>query len=348
MMSKASKASALLGPVAGSVIGPVLGPITRLACAALLATFTQLAAAQSADSYPARPVRILVPYSPGGATDIVARYLAAKLTDALGQPFIVENRPGASGNIAVEAAIKAAPDGYTLFVGNVTTNAINETTIGTVKPSRDLVGITELAEIPHIIAASTAFPANTLAEAVDYLKKNPGKANFASAGIGSYPHLDMLKFAKTAGVELTHVPYKNGAAGMVPSLMANETQLAFINLSSTSEQIKAARMKVLATTAPSRLPELPNVPTLAELGYAGIGTNAWQAIFAPVATPKPIIDKLHAAIVKVMSAPEMKETLGKQMMAVTLSKSPQEWTDTVRGETQKWADFIRDNKIKLD
>jgi tripartite-type tricarboxylate transporter receptor subunit TctC len=327
---------------------PAVRPVARFACAALLAAASQFAGAQSADTYPARAVRILVPYAPGGATDIVARYLAAKLNDALGQPFVVENRPGASGNIALEAAIKAAPDGYTLFVGNVTTNAINETTIGTVRPSRDLVGITELAEIPHIIAASTAFPAGSLAEAVDYLKKNPGKANYGSAGIGSYPHLDMLKFAKTAGVELTHVPYKNGAAGMVPSLMANETQLAFINLSSTNEQIKAGKMKVLATTAPARLAELPNVPTMAELGYAGVGTNAWQAIFAPAATPKPVIDKLHAAIVKVMSTPEMKDTLGKQMMTVTLSKNPQEWTDTVRAETQKWAEFIRDNKIKLD
>ena len=339
-MSKVSKK--------GSPSARAVPAITRLACAALLACFVQFAAAQSADNYPNKPVRILVPYSPGGATDIVARYLAAKLTDALGQPFIVENRPGASGNIALEAAIKAPPDGYTLFVGNVTTNAITETTIGSVKPSRDLIGITELAEIPHIIAASTAFPANSVPEAIDYLKKNPGKANYSSAGIGSYPHLDMLKFSKTVGVEITHVPYKNGAAGMVPSLMANETQLAFINLSSTNEQIKAGKMKVLATTAPARLPELPNVPTLTELGYPGVGTNAWQAIFAPVATPKPVVDKLFAAIVKVMSAPEMKETLGKQMMTVVLSKSPQEWTETVRGETQKWADFIRDNKIKLD
>jgi tripartite-type tricarboxylate transporter receptor subunit TctC len=259
----------------------------RALAACALFALPALAAAQSAENYPSRPIRVLIPYAPGGATDIVARYLASKLNDVLGQPVIIENRPGASGNIALEAVIKAAPDGYTLFVGNVTTNAINETTIGTVKPSRDLIGITELAEIPHIVAASTAFPANTLAEAIDYAKKNPGKANYASAGIGSYPHLDMLKFAKAAGIDVTHVPYKNGAAGMVPSLMANETQLAFINLSSTIEQIKAGKMKALATTAPSRLAELPNLPTLAELGYAGIGTNAWQAIFAPAATPSP-------------------------------------------------------------
>ena len=320
----------------------------RFVCAVILATFAQFATAQSADNYPSRPVKLLVPYAPGGATDIVARFLAAKLTDTLGQAFIVENRPGASGNIAVEATVKAAPDGYTLLVGNVTTNAINETTIGTVKPSRDLIGISALAEIPHVIAASTAFPASTLAEAIDYAKKNPGKVNYGSAGIGSYPHLDMLKLAKAAGIEMTHVPYKNGAAGIIPSLMANETQLSFINLSSAGEQIRAGKMKALATTAPARLAELPNVPTMAELGYAGIGTNAWQAIFAPAATPKPIVEKLFAAVVKVMSAPEMKETLGKQLMAVTLSKSPQEWTETVRMETQKWADFVNTNKIKLD
>jgi tripartite-type tricarboxylate transporter receptor subunit TctC len=233
-------------------------------------------------------------------------------------------------------------------VGNVTTNAINESGGGNVKPSRDLVGITELAEIPHIIAASTAFPANTLAETIDYLKKNPGKVNYASAGIGSYPHLDMLKFAKVTNTNMVHIPYKNGAAGMVPSLMANETQLAFLNLASSIEQIRAGKMKAIATTAPTRLPELPNVPTMAELGYEGIGTNAWQGVFAPAATPKPIVDKLHSLIVKVMSTAETKERMNKGMLTVVLSKSPQAWTDQVKSETAKWADFIVENKIKFE
>ncbi|MGC2517942.1 MAG: tripartite tricarboxylate transporter substrate binding protein [Burkholderiales bacterium] len=323
--------------------------VLRAAAAAMLAATAFQAAAQ--DPYPSRPVKVLIPYAPGGATDIVARYLASEVNKVLGQQFIIENRPGASGNIALEAAAKAAPDGYTLFVGNVTTNAINESTFTKelhIKPSRDLVGITELAEIPHILAATPSFPATGVAEAIAYAKKNPGKINFASAGLGSYPQLDMMRLEKAAGVSMTHIPYKNGAAGMVPALITGEVDIAFINLSSTIEHVKIGKIKALATTAPSRLAELPNVPTMAEAGYAGIGTNAWQAIFAPAATPKPVIDKLFNAIVSVMSTPEMKDRLAKQLMTVALSKSPQDWTEHVREETKKWGDFIRENHITLD
>jgi tripartite-type tricarboxylate transporter receptor subunit TctC len=319
-------------------------------CAAL-ALAAPTAAGQTADQYPNRPVKILVPYAPGGATDIIARHLSIKLGEMLGQGFVVENRPGASGNIALDAVAKAAPDGYTLFVGNVSTNTINETLFEGVmqtRPSRDLIGVTKLVEIPHIVAASMAFPANTIAEAIELARKNPGRLNYASASIGSYPHLDMLRFLKATGTDMTHIPYKGGAGQMVPSLLANETQLAFINLSSTIEHIKAGKMKALATTAPSRVPELPNVATMAEQGYAGIGTNAWQGLFAPVATPKPIVDKLFNATVAILSKPEMKEMLAHQMLSVMLSKSPQDFTELVQKETREWGDFIRENKIKIE
>jgi tripartite-type tricarboxylate transporter receptor subunit TctC len=296
-------------------------------------------------------VRILVPYAPGGVTDIIARHLAPKLQEALGQPFVVENRPGASGNIALELAAKSPPDGYTLFVGNVTTNAINETTFAhtlQIRPSRDLVGITRLVETPHVVVANPLFPPNTIAEMIEWTKRNPGKLNYASAGIGSYPHLDMLKFAKASGISATHIPYKGGAGQMLPALMSGEVQVSFINLASTGEQIKAGRLKVLAATTPARVPELPNVPTMAEQGYAGIGTNAWQGMFAPAATPRPIVDKLYAAVANALARPEMKEMLARQLMIVSVSASPQEFTDQVRVETQTWGDFIRENQIKAE
>jgi len=325
----------------------------KFACVPMLAMvfLASVAFGQSADSYPSKPVRVLVPYSPGGATDIIARQIAARLPEAIGGSFVVENRAGASGNIALEAAARAAPDGYTLLVGNVSTNAINEITFVKslqVKPSRDLIGITKLVEIPHILAASPALPANSVQELIDYAKKNPGKLNFASAGPGSYPELDMLKFNGRVGVKMTHIPYKSGAAGMIPALMTNEVQVAFINLASTLSQIRAGKIKVLATAMPTRLTELPNVPALTELGYPDIGTNAWQALFAPAATPKPIVDKVFKAVVNVLSRPDMKETLGKQMMAVSLSKSPQEWTESVREETQKWAEVVRANNVTVE
>jgi tripartite-type tricarboxylate transporter receptor subunit TctC len=323
--------------------------LRQAAGAAVLGAAAFCALAQPAERYPDHPVKILVPYAPGGATDIIARHLAAKLGEAWGQNVFVENRPGASGNIALDAAAKAAPDGYTLFVGNVSTNAINETMFANVmqtRPSRDLIGITKLVEIPHIVAVNPSFPATTLAEAVDAMRRNPGKFNYASASLGSYPHLDMLKLLKTTGTEMTHVPYKGGAGQMVPSLMTNETQIAFINLGSTFEQIKAGRLRAIATTAPSRLAELPNVATMAEQGFLGIGTNAWQGLFAPVATPKPIVDKLFNATAAILSKPEMKEMLARQMLTVMLSNSPQDFTELVQRETQAWGDFIRENKIK--
>jgi len=303
------------------------------------------------DPYPSKPVKIVVPYAPGGATDIIARIIAVPLTESLGQNFYVENRPGASGNLALEAVAKSPADGYTLLVGNVTTNAINENTFAdklSIKPSRDLVGIAKLVEIPHIVAASATFAPNSLGDLIAEAKRNPGKINYASAGIGSYPHLDMERFQKAAGIQVMHVPYKDGAAKMVPSLLAGETQIAFINLSSTLPHVRAGKIKPLATTAPARVPELPDVPTMGELGYPGIGTNAWQAMFAPAATPKAVVDKLYRAVAAALTRPEMKERLAKQMLAVTVSRSPQEFNDLVRKETLGWGEFLREARIKID
>src|SRR5438128_8262235 len=318
---------------------------------ALLFCMLAVAPAMAQDSYPGKPVKILVPYGPGGATDIIARIVAQRLTESLGQTFLVENRPGANGNLALEAAAKAPPDGYTLLVGTVSTNAINENIFAhqlQIKPSRDLAGIAKLVEIPHIVVASASFPPNTIAELVAAAKKEPGKINFASVGLGSYPHLDMERLMKAAGIELTHVPYKGGAGQAIPAMIAGEVQLAFFNMASLLPHIRSGRLKALAAIPSKRLPELPNVPTLAEQGFPGIGTNAWQGMFAPAATPKPIIDKLYAAIVTVLSRPEMKEMLARQLMTVTLSGSPQEFTEQVRAETQAWSEVVRDNKVRID
>jgi tripartite-type tricarboxylate transporter receptor subunit TctC len=323
----------------------------RIALAAIAGFLALAAAAQPTDPYPSRPIKIMVPYGPGGATDIIARHIANKLQDVLGQPLVVENKPGASGNIALELVAKAPADGYTLLVGNVSTNAINETAFAhtlQIKPSRDLVGITRLIEIPHLVAGAVSFAPNSVVEMIEWARRNPGKLNYASASIGSYPHLDMLRLIKATGIEATHIPYKGGAGQMVPALLSGEVQVAFINLASTGEQIKAGRIKALAATTAQRLPELPNVATMAEQGYPGIGTNAWQGLFAPANTPKPIIDKLFAAVTSVLSRPEMKEMLARQLMTVSLSASPHEFTEQVRAETQSWGDFIRENKIKVD
>src|SRR5256885_10803754 len=309
------------------------------------------AAAATAQDYPSRPVKILVPYGPGGATDIIARIVAGKLTESMGQTFLVENRPGANGNIALEAAAKAPADGYTLLVGNVSTNAINENIYAdqlTIRPSRDLAGVTKLVEIPHVLVANASFPANNVAELVAEAKKAPGKINYASVGMGSYPHLDMERLMRAAGIELTHVPYKGGAGQAIPAMIAGEVQVAFFNMASLLPHIKSGRLKALAAVPTQRLAELPNVPTLAEQGYPGIGTNAWQGMFAPAATPKPVIDKLYSSVAGVLTRPEQKEGLAKQMMSVAVSTSPEEFSELVRKETESWGAFVREAKIKTD
>ena len=309
------------------------------------------APALAQESYPSKPVKILVPYGPGGATDIIARIVAAKLGESLGQSFVVENRPGANGNIALEAAAKAAPDGYTLLVGNVSTNTINESVYAgqlTIRPSRDLAAITKLVEIPHIVVVNAAVPVKNIAELIALAKKEPGKLNFASVGLGSYPHLDMERFMKASGTEMTHVPYKGGAGQAIPAMVAGEVQVAFFNMASLLPHIRSGRLKALAAVPAQRLPELPDVPTLAEQGFPGIGTNAWQGLFAPAATPKPIVDKLYASVAAVLNRSEQKEGLARQMMAVEVSKSPQEFTDQVRRETQVWGEFLRAANIRVE
>jgi tripartite-type tricarboxylate transporter receptor subunit TctC len=303
----------------------------------------------TAQDYPAKPVKMLVPYAPGGATDIIARIVAQRLTESLRESFIVENRPGANGNIALEATAKAPADGYTLLVGNVSTNAINENVYTeqlSIRPTRDLVGITKLVEIPHLVVANASFPANNIAELVAAAKRTPGKINYASVGMGSYPHLDMERLERAAGIELTHVPYKGGAGQAIPAMIAGEVQVAFFNMASLLPHIKSGRLKPLAAVPAQRLSELPNVPTLAEQGYPGIGTNAWQGLFAPAATPRPVIDKLYAAVARVLG--QEKDSLATKMLTVAVSPSPDEFNALVRRETQAWGEFVREAKIRIE
>jgi tripartite-type tricarboxylate transporter receptor subunit TctC len=307
--------------------------------------------AQAAETFPSKPVRLMVPYAPGGATDITARQLAEGLTKAWGQQVIVDNRPGASGNIALELAARATPDGYTLFVGNVSTNAINETTFAKilkVKPSRDLTGVTNLIELPHVFVASTAVPANNLKEFVQYAKTPGVRINYGSAGIGSYPQLDAVVFLKAAGIQGTHIPYKGGAGQMIPAIMGNEIQFMEINLASSLSNIKAGRIKALAVITAERRPELPNVPTTAEMGYPGVGTNAWNALFAPAKVPKARLDRIFADVIKVMESPEMKASLSKRFMSVVVNKSPAEFNQFVRGEVEKWRKVVVENNITVE
>jgi tripartite-type tricarboxylate transporter receptor subunit TctC len=323
--------------------------VRRLLIGLLLVSPVALNAAEP--KFPQRPVRLIVPYAPGGATDIIARQLAAKLNEVWGVGVVADNRSGASGNIALELAAKSSPDGYTLLVGNVSTNAINETTFAQtlpIKPSRDLTGVTNLIELPHVYAVPPSLPVANLRDFVEYARKTPGKLNYGSAGIGTYPHLDVARFAKAAKIDLTHVPYKSGGAGMLTGILQNEVQLVMINLASSIASIRAGRMKALATTWPTRRPELPDVPTMAESGYAGFGTNAWNGLFAPAKIPKTLLNQIHATVVKTMETPEMKDQLSKSLMSVVTNKSPAEYQRFIEDEVKKWARVVHENDIKVE
>lgn len=313
-----------------------------LACGAIVA--------QAAEKFPVRPVRFIIPYAPGGATDITARQLQTRLSEAWGQPIVIDNRAGASGNIALELAARSAPDGYTLFVGNVSTNAINETTFKSlkIKPSRDLTGVTNLIQLPHLWVVNPTLPVSSLKELVDHVKKTGVRLNYGSAGVGAYPHLDAVKFLKIAGIEMTHVPYKGGAGQMIPAIMGNEVQFMFINMASSISNIRAGRIKPLAITTLERRPELPNVPTTAEAGFPGVGTNAWNALFAPAGIPKPLLNRIHADVVKVMETPEMKASLAKVFMSVVVNKSPAEFQQFVLEEVKAWGRIVVENNIKVE
>jgi tripartite-type tricarboxylate transporter receptor subunit TctC len=263
---------------------------------------------------------------------------------------IVDNRAGASGNIALELAGRSAPDGYTLFVGNVSTNAINETTFRSlqVKPSRDLTGVTNLIQLPHLWVVNPSIPASTLKEFVAYVRKSGAKLNYGSAGVGAYPHLDAVKFLKIAGIDMTHVPYKGGAGQMIPAIMGNEVQFMFINMASSLPHIRTGRIKPLAITTLARHKELPNVPTTAESGFPGVGTNAWNGLFAPAGIPKPVLGRIHADVVKVMESPEMKASLEKVFMTVVVNKSPDEFQQFVLKEIKDWGKIVIENNIKVE
>jgi tripartite-type tricarboxylate transporter receptor subunit TctC len=318
---------------------------------AALGVAAAIPAAGQGEAWPTRPVRIIVPYAPGGATDITARHVANRLNEVTGQPVVVDNRAGASGIIAIELAAKSTADGYTLLVGNVSTNAINETTFAhqlKIKPSQALTGVTNLIELPHMFVAPGTVPANNMREFVAWAKTQPGKVNFGSSGVGSYPHLDGVRLARAGGFQATHIPYKGGAAQMLPGIAAGEVQYMLINLASGLSFVQSGRIKALAVTTDKRLTQLPDVPTMAEMGLPGIGTNAWNGMFAPAGVPKAVLNQIHARVKALMEAPQMRETLAKSFMSVVVDDSPAAFDKFVRAEVEKWGKVVRENNIKVE
>jgi tripartite-type tricarboxylate transporter receptor subunit TctC len=334
--------------------GPLRGRdvITRaIALLALTAAAVSAVAAAppAAQNYPERPIRVLVPFAPGGATDIVTRMLGPKLSERLGQQIVPDNRAGAAGNIAVELVATAQPDGYTILVGNISTNSINPLLFARtmkVNALKDLTGVTLLASIPNVIIGGPKLPAANLKEAIAYARERPGQLNY-SAPLGSYSHLDMLALTAAAGIRMVHIPSK-GAGETLPLLMRGETHLTNSNVASNIGPIRAGQIKAYAVTATRRLAELPEVPTLTESGFPGIGSMNWNGMFVPARTPRVVIDKLYAATVAVMKEAEMQELFARRSVPLVLSESPAEFNAYVQSESRRWEKIIRDNNVRID
>jgi tripartite-type tricarboxylate transporter receptor subunit TctC len=314
-----------------------------------LGALTAAAAHAAEQSYPARPIRMLIPFAPGGATDIIARVLEPTLTKRLGQQIVIDNRSGAAGNIAVELVAQAPPDGYTLLVGNISTNSINPLLFAgrtKVNALKDLAPITKLVAIPNFILGSPKLPASTLKEALAYAKGRPGQLNF-QAPLGSYSHLDMLALTAAAGVKMVHLPSK-GAGETLTAMLRGDIHITESNVASNIGSVRAGQVKAFAVTSEKRLADMPDVPTMAEAGFPGIGSLNWNGLFAPAKTPRPIIQKLHADSVAAMKELDADGTLAKRALPVSLSASPEEFAAFVNAEAKRWEKIIRDNNVKID
>jgi tripartite-type tricarboxylate transporter receptor subunit TctC len=299
-------------------------------------------------NYPQRPVRMVVPFAPGGASDFVGRIMQAKMSDELGQQLVIDNRTGAAGNIGVEVAARASPDGYTILLGNIGTMAINPGLYlkFPVKPVRDLIAITQVVDVPGSLVVHPSLPVNSVKELVEYAKAHQGQLNFGSPGTGSANQLEMESFMRATGIKMTHIPYKGGAGPAAIALLGNEVQLMFVTLSSSITFVKQGRMRALGIVAPKRVPAVADVPTMAEAGFQSMTVGSWQGVFVPTGAPKEVVNKLFKVVLAVMDDATVKKRLADGGVETVVSKSPEAFAAFVKAENERWGKVINDAGIK--
>ncbi|HET7159645.1 MAG TPA: tripartite tricarboxylate transporter substrate binding protein [Burkholderiales bacterium] len=319
---------------------------------ALRDLFVVTAAAASslalAQSYPSKTVRMIVPFPPGGTTDILGRLAAQKLSEALGHQVIVDNRPGAGGNIGAELAAKSPADGYTLLAAPGSTLTIHPSLYAKLPfdPLRDFAPITMLAAVPNLLVVHPSLPVKSVKDLIALAKAKPGELNYASTGAGQSTHLSMELFKNMAGVKITHVPYK-GSAPAISDLMGGHVLLMFDNMPSALPQAKAGKLRGVAVSTSKRSPVMPSVPTVSESGLPGFEVSVWFSVLAPANTPREIIDRLNAVLVKALHTPDMRERLASQG-AEAIGNTPEAFAAQMKADIAKWAKVVRDSNIKLD
>ncbi len=309
----------------------------------LLALPLSLGAMAHAQNYPARPLRLIVPTAPGGGTDFTGRLVAAKLSEAMGQQVVVENRGGGGGSVGADNAAKATADGYTLLLGSIATHAVNPALYKKLPYDhlKDFAPVSLIGTVPNALVVHPSVPVKSMQEFITYAKANPGKINYGSSGVGSPPHLSMELLRSMTGINLVHVPYK-GAGPALADLLGGQVQAMCTSLAGLINFVKSGRVRALGVTTAKRNPQLPDVPTIVESGVPGYDVTIWYAVFAPVATPKAIVDKLNAEMVKALNSSEMKERMALQGMDPAPS-TPAELTAFVKAESAKWAKVAKDS-----
>jgi tripartite-type tricarboxylate transporter receptor subunit TctC len=324
-----------------------------LLAAALISAGLPAQAHAQTQSWPAKPVRIVVPFPPGGTTDIVARSLGVELQRMWQHAVVIENRPGAGGNIGADLVAKSAPDGYTLLMGTVGTHAINAALFAQsgakmpFDPVKDFVPITLAAGVPNVMVINPKLPVNTVAEFIAYAKARPGQLNMASSGNGTSIHLSGELFKTVTGVYMVHFPYR-GSAPAVTDLIAGNMNVMFDNLPSALPHIKSGRLKALAVTSRTRSPALPEVPTIEEAaGLKGFDASSWFGLFAPAGTPRAIVDKIQSDVARALALPEVRERFVAQG-ADPGGNTPEQFAAFIRAETDKWTRVVKFSNAKVD
>jgi tripartite-type tricarboxylate transporter receptor subunit TctC len=315
-----------------------------LACVAFVAT----ASHAQGDSYPSKPVRIIVPFGPGGSTDVVARILADKLSLEFKQPFLVENRAGAGGNIGAEAVARSAADGYTLLMGTTGVLAINSYLYKSLSydAAKNFVPVSYTSLITNILVVPESLPVRTMAELIALAKSKPGKLSFASSGAGSSTHLSGELFKSMAGIDVFHVPYR-GSSQALTDVISGEVSMLFDNAPSSIGFVQQGRLRALAVTSSKRLPNLPDVPTVDEAGVKGYESLSWSGIVAPAGTPAPVIAKLNSAIDRILKTEEVKKRLGG-LGVEAVGGTPEDFVRHIRVESDKWGKLIKSANIALN
>jgi len=322
--------------------------LIRLAAAGIFGATLLLPAIALGQGYPNKPIRLVVPFPPGGSLDVVARAVGAKLSEAWGQPVVIDNRPGAGGNIGADLVAKSPPDGYTILEGALSTHAVNVTLYGKLPydPIKDFAPISLVAITPNVLVLNPAAPFNTVPELIAYAKANPGKLSFGSGSNGSAGHLAGELFKTDAHIDMVHIPYKGGAPAL-QALLAGDTQLMFDNLANSMQQVKAGKLKAIAVTTAKRSALVPELPTLSETGVPGFDIYTWWGFMAPAGTPKEIIAKWNTEVTRILNTPEMKAFFAQQG-AEPAPTTPEQFEVLIKSEITKYTKIIKESGAKVD